>query len=330
MAERRYGGRRGDARGGGRGGGRGDLPNEEAARQRDLRDIEIDDLRQQVRDLLRDIEIGDLRRQVQDLQRRKERRRKFNSMRSNASERHLMDNPIFGNVCSGQPKSSSKFGGFNKQSDFDHDSIFKSSDTDEPSKNCNNNILSMPEYAMPIYDDDMLSMLVYDTPIVYDEDIFYELPGLVSKSPPPSVKFDDAAEDEDVAVNDDEELEEKVAMPQREARFITGFGDSAVKKTRMDGLSRVSLADVSIKSQKDWEKYWVLKKKKKKEPCELDQCFIQLTDTFMEVQEKAEFRRNEWRHFLHYLDKKAGVDKNTKSGHSTQAKPKCSTDSKVD
>ena len=45
MAERRYGGRRGDARSGGRGWGHGDLPNEEAARHRDLHDIENDDLR---------------------------------------------------------------------------------------------------------------------------------------------------------------------------------------------------------------------------------------------------------------------------------------------
>ncbi|KAL1540897.1 Protein mrg1 [Salvia divinorum] len=75
--------------------------------------------------------------------------------------------------------------------------------------------------------------------------------------------------------------------------------------------------------------------------------------------QKAEFRKNEWRYFLHYLgwnknwdewvgmdrlmkyieenimkqqalDKKAGVDKNTKSGRSAQAKPKSSTDAKVD
>ena len=45
MAERRHGSRCGDARGGGRGGGRGNLPNEETARQRDLRDIENDDVR---------------------------------------------------------------------------------------------------------------------------------------------------------------------------------------------------------------------------------------------------------------------------------------------
>ncbi|KAG6406671.1 hypothetical protein SASPL_134278 [Salvia splendens] len=63
MAERRHGGRRGDARGGGRGGGRGDLPNEEAARQCDLRDIENDDLRQQVLDLQHDTKNGDMRQQ---------------------------------------------------------------------------------------------------------------------------------------------------------------------------------------------------------------------------------------------------------------------------
>ncbi|KAL3813648.1 hypothetical protein ACJIZ3_014916 [Penstemon smallii] len=75
--------------------------------------------------------------------------------------------------------------------------------------------------------------------------------------------------------------------------------------------------------------------------------------------QKAEFRKNEWRYFVHYLgwnknwdewvgmdrlmkhsqeniikqqalDKKAGVDKNTKSGRSAQAKPKSSADTKVD
>ncbi|XP_057806726.1 protein MRG1 [Salvia miltiorrhiza] len=75
--------------------------------------------------------------------------------------------------------------------------------------------------------------------------------------------------------------------------------------------------------------------------------------------QKAEFRKNEWRYFLHYLgwnknwdewvgmdrlmkyteenimkqqalDKKAGVDKNTKSGRSAQAKPKSSADAKMD
>ncbi|XP_073288912.1 protein MRG1-like isoform X2 [Primulina huaijiensis] len=75
--------------------------------------------------------------------------------------------------------------------------------------------------------------------------------------------------------------------------------------------------------------------------------------------QKAEFRKNEWRYFVHYLgwsknwdewvgmdrlmkyneenilkqqalDKKVGVDKNTKSGRSAQTKPKSSTDGKVD
>ncbi|KAK4426396.1 protein MRG1 [Sesamum alatum] len=75
--------------------------------------------------------------------------------------------------------------------------------------------------------------------------------------------------------------------------------------------------------------------------------------------QKAEFRKNEWRYFVHYLgwnknwdewvgmdrlmkhteeniqkqqalDKKAGVDKNTKSGRSAQTKPKGSADAKVD
>ncbi|XP_054824616.1 protein MRG1 isoform X6 [Prosopis cineraria] len=75
--------------------------------------------------------------------------------------------------------------------------------------------------------------------------------------------------------------------------------------------------------------------------------------------QKAEIRKNEWKYFVHYLgwnknwdewvgedrlmkhteenvlkqqalDKKQGVDKNVKSGRSTQAKAKNSTDAKVD
>ncbi|KAA8531649.1 hypothetical protein F0562_006634 [Nyssa sinensis] len=75
--------------------------------------------------------------------------------------------------------------------------------------------------------------------------------------------------------------------------------------------------------------------------------------------QKAEFRKKEWRYFVHYLgwnknwdewvgmdrlmkhseenvlkqqalDKKQGVDKNPKSGRSIQAKPKSSTEVKVD
>ena len=57
-----------------------------------------------------------------------------------------------------------------------------------------------------LYDDDISSMPVYDKP-VYDEDIFYELPGLISESPPPSEIFDDAAEDEGVVVDGDEEYD---------------------------------------------------------------------------------------------------------------------------
>ncbi|XP_047976918.1 auxilin-related protein 2-like [Salvia hispanica] len=104
-------------------------------------------------------------------------RGKSNPMRSNAPERRSMDDPLFSDVFGGQPKytSSSNFGGMNKQSDFDYDSIFKSSAAAEQPKNGSSNKSSMP---------------VYDKP-VYDEDIFDGLPGLKSKSPPPSVKFDD-------------------------------------------------------------------------------------------------------------------------------------------
>ncbi|KAL5075510.1 hypothetical protein RYX36_014494, partial [Vicia faba] len=75
--------------------------------------------------------------------------------------------------------------------------------------------------------------------------------------------------------------------------------------------------------------------------------------------QKAEIRKNEWRYFVHYLgwkknwdewvgesrlmkhieanvmkqhalDKKKGVEKNVRSGRSTQGKAKSSTDAKVD
>ena len=55
----------------------------------------------------------------------------------------------------------------------------------------------MSVYDKPVYDEDILLMSVYDKP-VYDEDIFYELPKFMSKSPSPSVKFDNAAEDDGV------------------------------------------------------------------------------------------------------------------------------------
>ncbi|KAG6387438.1 hypothetical protein SASPL_152626 [Salvia splendens] len=193
MAERRHGGRLGDARGGGRGGGRGDLQNKEAARQRDLRDIENDDLRQQVRDLQCDIENGDLRRQVRHLQPRlarlEKRRGKSNPMRSIMLERRSMNDPLFSDV-------------------------FTSYDADEPSKNMydepvyDEDICSMSVYDKPVHDEDILSMSEYDK-LIYDEDIFSELPGLMSKSLPPSVKCDVAAEDQGVAVDDDEDKIEK-------------------------------------------------------------------------------------------------------------------------
>ncbi|KAG6437291.1 hypothetical protein SASPL_102205 [Salvia splendens] len=219
MAERRYGGRRDDARGGGCGGGRGDLPNEEAERQRDLRDIENNDLRQQVRDLQRDIENGDLRRQVRHLQRRlarlDERRGKSNAMRSNTPERRSMDDPSFSDVfTSFDADESLKNSNSNISSMLVYDTPVYDEDIFyellEPSKNSNSNISSMSVYDTPVYDEDIFYELpkppknsnnniflipVYDKP-VYDEDIFDELPGLVSKSPPPSVKFDSAAEED--------------------------------------------------------------------------------------------------------------------------------------
>lgn len=104
-------------------------------------------------------------------------RGKSNPMRSTAPDRRSMDDPLFSDVFGGQPKyaSSSNFSSINKQDEFDYDSIFKSSAAAEPVKSSSSNISSMP---------------VYDKP-VYDEDIFDGLPGMKSKSPAPSVKFDD-------------------------------------------------------------------------------------------------------------------------------------------
>ncbi|KAG6424558.1 hypothetical protein SASPL_114976 [Salvia splendens] len=69
-------------------------------------------------------------------------------------------------------------------------------------------ILSIPVYDKAEYDEDILSMSVHDKP-VYDEDVFNKLPGLMNNSPPPSVKFDYAVEDEGVAFYDDEIPPEK-------------------------------------------------------------------------------------------------------------------------
>ncbi|KAG6394548.1 hypothetical protein SASPL_145137 [Salvia splendens] len=173
MAERRYGDRRGDARGNDRGGGRGDLPNEE-----------------------RDIENGDLRQQARDLQRRlvrlEKRRGKSNPKRSIVPVRRSMDDPLFSNV-------------------------FTSSDADEPSKNSESNIFSMPVYDTHVYDEDILLIPVYDKPVydedillmpVYDKLVYDEDLLLMSKSSPPSVKFDDATKNEGFVVIVYEEYDE--------------------------------------------------------------------------------------------------------------------------
>ncbi|KAG6437263.1 hypothetical protein SASPL_102175 [Salvia splendens] len=102
-------------------------------------DVEISQMKR-----LCDIENDDLRQQ-QRLARLEKHRGKSNPMRSIAPKRRSMDDPLFSDV-------------------------FTSYDADEPSKNCNNNILSMSVYDMPVYDEDILLMPVYDEP-VYDEDI---------------------------------------------------------------------------------------------------------------------------------------------------------------
>ena len=84
-------------------------------------------------------------------------------------------------------------------------------DADEPSKNSNSNIFSMSVYDTPVYEEDILLMLVYDKPVydkdilsmpmVYDKPVYNEDILLMSESSLPSVKFDDAAEDEGITVD---------------------------------------------------------------------------------------------------------------------------------
>ncbi|KAL8516487.1 hypothetical protein ACS0TY_014947 [Phlomoides rotata] len=108
-------------------------------------------------------------------------RGKSNPMRSAASDRRSVEDPLFSDLYGGNPKytTSSNSNNNNKHSsvgDFDYDSIFKSSAAPEPKSSSSSNKAS--------------SMPVYDKP-VYDEDIFDGLPGLKSKSPASSVRFDD-------------------------------------------------------------------------------------------------------------------------------------------
>ncbi|KAL7124619.1 hypothetical protein ABFS83_14G061300 [Erythranthe nasuta] len=110
-------------------------------------------------------------------------RGKSNPMRSGpAADRRSMDDPLFSDVFGGQTKyaPSSNSGGNVKHSpasDFDYDSIFKTSSTIETksSSSGNNNSSPLPVYDKPLYDD---------------EDIFGGLPGVKNKSPASTVRFD--------------------------------------------------------------------------------------------------------------------------------------------
>ena len=78
----------------------------------------------------------------------------------------------------------------------------------------------MSVFDKPLYEEGMLSMSMYDKQ-VYIEDILCELPGLMSKFPPHSVKFDDAAEYEDDVVNDDEELSSTIPSLFSRFEYVT-------------------------------------------------------------------------------------------------------------
>ncbi|GER28155.1 chaperone DnaJ-domain superfamily protein [Striga asiatica] len=109
-------------------------------------------------------------------------RGKSNPMRSAPSDRRSIDDPLFGDVFSGQPKHAASSNPSSKNShssvnDFDYESIFKSSAASEL-KNGNNS--SSKSSSLPVYDKP-----------VYDEDIFDGLPGLKSKSAATAVRFED-------------------------------------------------------------------------------------------------------------------------------------------
>ncbi|KAL3649231.1 hypothetical protein CASFOL_005634 [Castilleja foliolosa] len=110
-------------------------------------------------------------------------RGKSNPMRSASSDRRSNDDPLFGDVFGGQPKytPSSNSNSHNKKSpvsEFDYDSIFKSSSAGEP--NNSNSSSSNKASSVPVYDKP-----------VYDDDIFDGLPGLKSKSAASTVRFED-------------------------------------------------------------------------------------------------------------------------------------------
>ncbi|KAL7081845.1 hypothetical protein ACP275_14G064100 [Erythranthe tilingii] len=110
-------------------------------------------------------------------------RGKSNPMRSGpAADRRSMDDPLFSDVFGGQTKyapssNSSSNVKHSPASDFDYDSIFKTSSTIETksSSSGNNNSSPLPVYDKPLYDD---------------EDIFGGLPGVKNKSPASTVRFD--------------------------------------------------------------------------------------------------------------------------------------------
>ncbi|KAL3616266.1 hypothetical protein CASFOL_039656 [Castilleja foliolosa] len=109
-------------------------------------------------------------------------RGKSNPMRSAPSDRRSNDESLFSDVFGGQPKytASSNSNNNNKSSavsDFDYNSIFKSSSASEPkiSNSSSNKTPSVPVYDKPVYDDD----------------IFDGLPGLKSKSAASTVRFED-------------------------------------------------------------------------------------------------------------------------------------------
>ncbi|GFP83694.1 putative proline--tRNA ligase c19c7.06 [Phtheirospermum japonicum] len=109
-------------------------------------------------------------------------RGKSNQMRSAPSDRRSNDNPLFSDVFDRQPKytpSSNSNSNYKNSvvSDFDYDSIFKSSSVSEP----NNSISSSNKASL---------VPVYDKPL-YDDDIFDGLSGLKSKLAASTVRFED-------------------------------------------------------------------------------------------------------------------------------------------
>ncbi|XP_075519770.1 auxilin-related protein 2-like [Primulina tabacum] len=149
-------------------------------------------------------------------------RGKSNPMRSDSADRSRpaaqssFDDPLFDDVFGGPSKYSPSFksnANSNKQSamsDFDHDSIFKSSEQKSNSKKS-----SLPVYDKPVYDDD----------------IFDGLPGLKSKPASTTAKFGTDSLGINKSKNDHTDFDDLLGNLRRNEKVGQSNKSSYAKKT---------------------------------------------------------------------------------------------------